>query len=100
MVCELDLTVPSQKSKKKKISNTLACLSILMQSNAQQLVRHCQVFTKKKKNLSQSFVELTDGVCFHNNILDKVTAQLISLRYNASENIKARQNASSLDSHM
>lgn len=70
-----------------------------MQSNAQQLVRHCQVFAKKE-NLSQSFVELTDGVCFHNNILDKVTAQLISLRYNASENIKARQNASSLDSHM
>lgn len=100
MLCELDLKVLSQKSKKKKnVSNILACRSVLVQSNAWQLVR-LMLGKCSLKKLSWSFVEWTDGVCFHTNILDKVTAQLISLRYSASENIKARQNASSLDCHM
>lgn len=39
MLCELDLKVLSQKSKKKNVSNILACRSVLVQSNAWQLVR-------------------------------------------------------------
>lgn len=67
-----------------------------MQNNAQQFLRHCQVYTQK---ISKSIVEQTDGVCFPNNMFDKVTAQFISLKNNASEDIKAGENTSSLAYH-